>query len=149
MPTTRSKQLTDGPDALGAPNENAGAADGCVFSAGLKLNDVDETGPAGVVESCVSAVLAGVPKLKAEAGVDVDAGADGFPRPKLNGFAAGALSFGSLGVAKLNVGAAGFAAETAGDADSLGCDPDAGELALLLSGEGTTMAFNGDEARGL
>ena len=89
----------------------------------MKLNDVAGAGPAGVVESCVSTVLAGVPKLKADdvVVVDPDAGADGFPRPKLNGFPAGALSFGSLGGAK-KLSAGGVAPRAGVAAESLGCD---------------------------
>lgn len=118
----------------------------------MKLNEVivDGTGSAGVVEFCWASVgLAGVANENEGAeGVD-----DGFPRPKPNdGFSVAGFSAVDDVNEKLGFGTsslAGLANENAGAGVSSPCCDPADELALLLSGEGTTIAFNGDDERGL
>jgi hypothetical protein len=79
----------------------------------------------------------------AEEGAD-----DGFPSPKANdGFSAVDVVNEKLGFGASLAGLSNVIA--AGGVSSPCCDPPVDELALLLSGEGTTIAFNGDDERGL
>lgn len=80
----------------------------------------------------------------AEEGAD-----DGFPSPKANdGFSAVDVVNEKLGFGASLAGLSNENARGAG-VSSPCCDPPVDELALLLSGEGTTIAFNGDDERGL